>query len=155
MKQQPQKRHPGLQPLSRDHHHGLLLSWKIRAGLKKEVSIQRIKKYCDFLYHEALIDHFNIEEIHVFPLLDPEDKLIKRALAEHRKLKRLFTQKQFDMRTIVAIEETLEKHIRFEERVLFNKIQELDCGQQLLELESLHPSTLVSIVETWEDKFWE
>ncbi|CDF79955.1 hypothetical protein BN863_22430 [Formosa agariphila KMM 3901] len=31
----PLKRHKSLQPLSRDHHHGLLLAWKIRADLRK------------------------------------------------------------------------------------------------------------------------
>jgi len=32
-------------------------------------------------------------------------------------------KKQPDMKTIVTIEEEIEKHIRFEERILFNKIQ--------------------------------
>ena len=37
MTTKPLKRHAGLVELSRDHHHGLLLSWKIRQGLKKEI----------------------------------------------------------------------------------------------------------------------
>lgn len=41
---QPIKRHPSLQPLSREHHYGLLLSWKIREGFKREVPPERIKK---------------------------------------------------------------------------------------------------------------
>ncbi|WP_241739476.1 hypothetical protein [Aestuariibaculum marinum] len=31
----PLKRHKALQPLSREHHYGLLLTWKIRTGFKK------------------------------------------------------------------------------------------------------------------------
>jgi len=30
---QPIKRHVALQPVSREHHYGLLLSWKIRDSL--------------------------------------------------------------------------------------------------------------------------
>lgn len=151
----PIKRHKGLQSLSHEHHQGLLLSWKIRAGLKKEVSLDRIKKYCNFFFKEELIHHFNIEELHIFTLLEPSDELIKRALAEHRKLKELFMQKQTDIKTIKAIEEELEKHIRFEERILFNKIQEVASEKQLLRIQELHSSTTNSNIESWSDNFWE
>lgn len=151
----PIKRHKGLQPLSREHHRGLLLSWKIRSGLKKEVSIERIKSYCDFFFKEELIHHFNTEELHIFTLLESDDELVKKALADHRKLKRLFMQKQADMKTIVAIEEELEKHIRFEERVLFNKIQEEASEKQLSRIQELHNANIGCDIDKWEDKFWE
>lgn len=151
----PIKRHKALKPLSRDHHHGLLLSWKIRTGIKKEVEIERIKKYCDFFFEEELIPHFNIEEQYIFTLLDANDKLVKRALSEHRKLKRLFTKEQFDVKNIVAIEELLEKHIRFEERVLFNKIQEQATEKELEVVEKLHQPNNNDNLEKWLDKFWE
>ena len=38
MHPKPQKRHKALQPLSREHHHGLLLSWKIRTGFSKDIA---------------------------------------------------------------------------------------------------------------------
>lgn len=151
----PIKRHKGSQPLSRERHQGLLLSWKIRTGIKKEISIERIKKYCDFFFKEELIHHFNIEELHIFTLLDSDDKLIKRALAEHRKLTRLFMQKKPDMKTLIAIEEKPEKHIRFEERVLFNKIQEEASAKQLLKIQKLHNTDVGCNIDTWNDKFWE
>jgi iron-sulfur cluster repair protein YtfE (RIC family) len=151
----PIKRHQALKPLSREHHEGLLLSWKIRTGLKKEISIERIKSYCDFFFKEDLIHHFNMEELHVFPILEADDELVKRALADHRKLKRLFMKKQPDMKSIVAIEEELEAHIRFEERVLFNKIQEVASERELLKIEKLHNKNSGGNIESWEDKFWE
>jgi len=151
----PIKRHKGLQPLSHEHHQGLLLSWKIRAGLKKEVSLDRIKRYCDFFFKEELIHHFNIEETHIFTLLKPNDELVKRALADHRKLKRLFLKNQSDMKIIIAIEEELEKHIRFEERILFNKVQEEASERQLLKIQELHNAPTVSNIEKWSDNFWE
>ena len=41
----PIKRSEFLKPISREHHHGLLLCWKIRAGLKKGIEPERIKLY--------------------------------------------------------------------------------------------------------------
>ncbi len=41
----PQKRHIALQPLSREHHQGLLLSWKIRKGLSRKIEFDRIQNY--------------------------------------------------------------------------------------------------------------
>ncbi len=40
----PIKRSVALKPLSREHHHGLLLSWKIREGFNRNVEIERIKR---------------------------------------------------------------------------------------------------------------
>jgi len=40
----PIKRNEALKPLSRDHHHGLLLCWKIRQGIKLNIEPERIKK---------------------------------------------------------------------------------------------------------------
>lgn len=151
----PIKRHKGLQPLSREHHQGLLLSWKIRTGLKKEVSTDRIIKYCDFFIKEELIQHFNLEELHIFTVLEPDDELVKRALADHLKLKKLFMQKQPDIKTILSIEEEIEKHIRFEERILFNKIQEVATEKRLLKILELHSSNKRSDIDSWNDKFWE
>jgi len=90
----PLKRHVGLQPLSREHHHGLLLCWKIRTGLKKGIEEERIKKYADWFFKHHLLPHFEAEEKYVFPILDAEDSRIKKALAQHRRLKRLFVSKR-------------------------------------------------------------
>lgn len=151
----PIKRHKALKPLSRVHHQGLLLSWKIRTGLKKGISIERIKNYCDFFFKEELIHHFNIEELRIFTLLESDDELIKKALVDHRKLKRLFLQKLPEMKTIVSIEKELEKHIRFEERILFNKIQEEASKKQLQRIQELHNLSTNYDIDSWNDKFWE
>lgn len=149
------KKQPLLKPLSRAHHQGLLLSWKIRSGFKKEVSIERIKKYCDFYFEQELIHHFKIEELHIFPLLSADDELVKKALTDHRKLKRCFLKKEADMKSLVAIEEELEKHIRFEKRILFNKILAVASEKELLNLEKIYNSMIPYDLENWEDKFWE
>ena len=58
MKTKPIKRNKALQVVSREHHHGLLLCWKIRTGFSKGISEQLIKKYADGLYTTDMIPHF-------------------------------------------------------------------------------------------------
>ncbi|NCO64686.1 MAG: hemerythrin domain-containing protein [Flavobacteriales bacterium] len=142
-----------LKPLSRDHHHGLLLCWKIHQGIKKNVEPERIKNYLDWFWKSYLQPHFEVEEVLIFPILEKENKLVKQALAEHRRLKRLFETKEDLHKTINLIEEELESHIRFEERVLFNKIQEVASSEQLLQIE-LDAADKV-FHENVSDPFWE
>src|SRR5690606_3210653 len=60
----PIKRHKALQGVSREHHHGLLLCWKIRTGLAKNISPDRIKTYVDWFFDVYLRPHFELEENH-------------------------------------------------------------------------------------------
>ena len=69
----PIKRHNALQGVSREHHHGLLLCWKIRTGLSKNIPLERIKVYVDWFYTNYLVPHFELEETYmVKSLLDDE-----------------------------------------------------------------------------------
>lgn len=152
MHPKPQKRHKALQPLSREHHHGLLLSWKIRVGFSKDIDPKRIRTYADWFYKNHLIPHFEIEENHIFPILEDENELVKRALAEHRRLKRLFEEREDDTKTLHRIEEELEQHIRFEERVLFPEIQNLATEDEFLHIERSHQPE--KFVDNENDPFW-
>jgi len=148
----PLKRHLSLQSLSREHHFGLLLCWKIRTGFQKSVEVNRIKAYSDWFFQTHLIPHFDKEEKLWFPLLGNSHQLIKKALTDHRRLARLFNDTAQAEKSLSLIEEELEAHIRFEERVLFEEIQKtvpestlLQAMKQLEEKESL---------EDWHDPFW-
>jgi len=135
----PLKRHVSLQPLSRDHHHGLLLCWKIRSGLSNGVALDKIKSYVSIFFEEHLAPHFELEEQHVFPVLGDElHPMVKRALREHRKLKRLLTITDDLERRLNQFEELLATHIRFEERVMFAELQTVATPEQLLEIERRH-----------------
>lgn len=83
--------------------------------------------------------HFEIEEQFVFPILGNENELVKQALAEHRKLKRLFENKEDLRKSISLIEEELEMHIRFEERVLFHEIQVRATRKEIKKIALTHP----------------
>ena len=150
----PIKRHEALKSLSREHHHGLLLCWKIRQGIRKKVELSRIKAYTDWFKTHYLYPHFKAEEQYIFPVLGDENELVKRALKEHRRLKRLFAQNTDVAIALNSIEEELDKHIRFEERVLFNEIQEVASAEQLLEIEKHHNGIQFSD-DDWPDHFWE
>lgn len=150
----PIKRHDALKPLSREHHHGLLLCWKIRQGVRKEVEVSRIKAYTEWFKIHYLDPHFEAEEQYIFPVLGNDNKLVKRALKEHRRLKRLFSQNTDIEIALNNIEEELDSHIRFEERILFNEIQEVASAKQLADIEKHHNGIQFSD-DHWQDHFWE
>ncbi|MBR9853450.1 MAG: hemerythrin domain-containing protein [Algicola sp.] len=148
----PIKRHSALQGVSREHHHGLLLSWKIRTGLSKNISPERIKKYMDWFFQNYLIPHFELEETYIFPIIGNDHPWIKKALKDHKELTELFTSPIADVSTLGQVEEKLEQHIRFEERQLFNHIQEVANDVQLDLIEKKHHNE--KFKDNTHDPFW-
>ena len=51
--------------------------------------------------------------------------------------------------------DTLDAHIRFEERSLFNHIQEKLSDEELIELLSNHHHAACDIDGSWNDQFWK
>ena len=149
----PLKRVKELQPLSREHHHGLLLCWKIRTGFSRKIAPERIKRYTDWFYTTYLLPHFELEEEHVFSILKSDNELVKKALSEHRRLRRLFNQGISIEKNLGLIEEELEAHIRFEERVLFPEVQKVASREQLVKIAEIHHED--EFVENEKDVFWK
>lgn len=151
-KNKPIERHPALRPLSRDHHHALLLVWKIRKGLANKTATDRIDKYSTWFFHQYIVPHLEIEEQHVYTLPDIEYELIKRAQNEHLQLRKLFTLPDKSADDLHQLAALLDAHIRFEERVLFNIIQQ---QTPMTIMESLLPETLdETFIENEADPFW-
>ena len=150
----PLKRHPALKPLSKDHHHGLLLCWKIREGRKKQISDERIKAYTDYFFKSQLVPHFQFEEEELFVLLGDDHPMIKRAKREHILLENLFNEKTNIERSLSEIEKQLEKHIRFEERVLFSEIQQETPEEKLEALKEREDELQTPNPDDWDDRFW-
>lgn len=75
------------------------------------------------VFEHHIHPHFEMEETHLFPILGNSSPLIKKARAQHQRLRRLFNDINDIEKSLSLIEEELERHIRFEERVLFNEIQ--------------------------------
>ena len=142
-----------MQPLSRDHHAGLLLCFKIREGFKYNIDPSRIKAYVNWSWEQELAPHFELEEQYAFPVLGEDHPLIKQALKEHQELQYLFDSNTDLSEKLKQIESRLKQHIRFEERVLFNEIQRQATPEQLAKIEAAHSGP--SSCELWHDKFWE
>ncbi|HET8827762.1 MAG TPA: hemerythrin domain-containing protein [Pelobium sp.] len=153
IKEKPIKRSEKLKPLSREHHHALLLCWKIKNGFAKGASAERIKKYADWFFENHLIPHFTVEEQYVFTVLGDEHPLIKQAKSDHERLKMLFTKPDDLEITLRQIEETLQNHVRFEERTVFNEIQKYATEAQLSDIEMFHVEG--KFVDKTDDPFWE
>lgn len=68
----PLERHPLLRPLSREHHEGLLLCWRIRRDLVARTDLEQVFEECRAFFHSDLLPHFAVEEEVVFPVLGSE-----------------------------------------------------------------------------------
>ncbi len=154
----PIKRHQAIVSFSKDHHFGLLLVWKIRQGLEKAVNAERISKYVVYFFKEDLQRHFKDEEQLLFCKLPVDDALRKRAEEEHQSIYDLVTaidENKNDANLLNQLENELEKHIRFEERELFNHLQTKITPAGLELIEKRISNNGKTIDEKWEDVFWE
>ncbi len=125
------KRHPSLQPLSREHHRALLC-WR---ELDKQLSSHRgavLRSAAAALQHywmSRFSSHMAEEEQLLLDLLSGD--LRSRLLAEHDTLRSLFcsVDDQLGSGGPVALDDlaslaaTLRAHIRWEERILFPHLQ--------------------------------
>lgn len=159
MKQhKPIKRHEALVSFSKDHHFGLLLVWKIRQGIKNAISPSRISDYILYCFQEDLQHHFKEEEQLMFCRLPADDTLRQRAEKEHAGIydliKRIGGYKE-NLLWLQKFADILENHIRFEERALFNYLQEKLLPEEL-EIVSTYEGTPAGDLDaSWGDRFWE
>lgn len=135
------------------HHKTLFFCWNIRAGIDKGVEMQRMVDYVNWYGKNILFKKFEIEENHLFALLDEEHYLVKRALKEHRRLKRLFKiDVKNPMKSLIYIEEELDLHIRFEEKQMFPEFEK-NSTQPKLKVIKEHFNLLLTNSD-WKDQFW-
>lgn len=153
MSKTPIKRSNFLKPLSREHHHGLLLCWKIKTGFSKNIEVERIKSYTDWFFNTNLKTHFKLEEEIAFPVLGNNHPLVERAISEHKRLRELFSEKIKIKESLLAIENELEQHIRFEERILFNEIEQLVTTEIMESINQIHNNEIIK--DDWKDEFWK
>ena len=136
------KRHDALAPLSREHHGALILAQLLKnittvyTGLPADVIGKAA--YAIRFYNEELVKHFKEEEDIVIATITGMDvtldTLAIEIIAEHKELQTLFTTIN-DVSDLSAhlekIGNTLEQHIRKEERIFFPLVQQL-CNQAQL-----------------------
>lgn len=149
------RRYPeGLREVSEEHYEALFFGWKIAEGLRNGVAVERLKAYADWFMRVYLKPHLEFERTTVFPILGLNNVRVKRALANHRRLKRLFYADKNIYRSLNRIEDEIGRFVRFEERVIFKQIQEKATPEELNRIKTLHKA-LGTIEEKWGDEFWK
>lgn len=134
------------------HHNTLFFCINIRAGIDRMIDIDRILAYVDWYGKTILFPQMEIEEQQLFSLLNEEHYLLKRALKEHRRLRRLFKIGKAPMKNLICLEEELECHIRFEEKNLYAEFQQ-NSTQKILKTIKEAFNKLPSNHD-WKDQFW-
>ena len=143
----PIKRHKALQPLSRDHQHGLILAQQLKTGAPQYRGMpsgpEDKKEYTLSFYRNNLQRHFQAEEKILFPFVEGRneelDKMILELISEHRELERLIKDLTKIEQLEKKLDETgflLERHIRKEERELFPAIEKILAPNEFVELET-------------------
>jgi hemerythrin-like domain-containing protein len=150
------KRHLALQDYSREHHDELLLVWKIREGLKKNIAPKRIIDYTIHHCNDATLLHMAQEEKYILNKLSEQDADVIKIMNEHTAIKKLvkqFSLKSVDKNSLLfEFANLLEKHIRFEERTFFPKLQNTLPDDII---KSMQPLEIKEKEDTkWEDAFW-
>ena len=142
--------------LSREHHEGLLFSWKIKEGIKKGICFCRLNKYAAFFWTHHLQKHFKQEEDLLFCLLD--NMLTQRGWDEHKLIKEGFWRIQNDLlRTneeYLDFAELLISHIRFEERELFPYLEKELPAVTLIKVGEILAGNHETFKEDYNDEFW-
>jgi len=149
----PIKRHLALQEFSRDHHHALLLCWKIKEGFSRGISADRINTYVNWFYKKHIIEHFKMVEEYMFTVLDSNHKHIIRAMQEHKLLLELFTNTSQIESSLKKLQTELKNHVRFEEQILFNEIQNKATKEELDLIAKYHHAE--KFKDNLNDVFWK
>ncbi len=139
------QRHPVLQKLSEDHHHGLVQCRHLKAAERDRVA-GRVRSFLS-AWRSEIAGHFVEEEGALLPAvcppLSPDEPVIATVLAQHLELRRLVSdlqeaQAQADLDACLTLAHRLgtllEEHIRLEEQQLFERIQSALTPDDLADL---------------------
>lgn len=159
MKTSPIRRNKNIVTLSHDHHAGLLFCWKLRQGLKKQVDPARMLSYVHYFWQQHLRPHFREEEAFLFIL--PEDPGIVRAKDEHHRIRVLVDailagsgSSGHALQLLPLLANTVDNHIRFEERDLFPRLEK-ELSEKQLESIGHHINEKPHLPDDWRDDFWK
>ena len=135
-------RDPSLIPLSHQHQHGLALTVLIDRGLKADPSREKAKELSQkvaVMAEAELFGHFSVEEEILFPavrgVLDSSG-VLDELIAQHREMEKLIERiagagNPERIPLLQEFGELLSRHIRTEERQLFQEIQAKVAAEEL------------------------
>lgn len=134
----PLHRHPSLQPLSRHHHHALVMAQKLIKVSDDNVDtvMEDLLKF----WKSHGDEHFRQEEGILLPTFakyaDVNRPEVIQMLLEHVQIRsQIFSltgsREKPATKALSILGEQLQAHVRFEERVLFPLIQEIVPEEEL------------------------
>ncbi len=121
------KRHRSLAPLSRDHHHALVLAQRLRRAGPEDVAGAAEALLDHWTTEERL--HFRLEEEVLLPAYaaygDPEHPAVIRTLLDHVRIRRDVERLAAgaDLELLHELGGRLADHVRLEENELFPLIE--------------------------------
>jgi iron-sulfur cluster repair protein YtfE (RIC family) len=140
------KRHKSLIFISHDHYHGLQLAQLIKKNSPKFKNLpndlEGKKNYTITFYENDLLHHFYLEENIILPAVKGRnkeiDKLFEEMIVEHKNIERAVESLKENTDIEDKLNEIglmLQDHIRKEEKILFEKIQDELSEDELQKLE--------------------
>ena len=155
------KRDAGLQPISRQHHDALMACLIIEKGVRKQTDLKILQDFTRKVWDNDLSRHFTLEENYLVPQLRQRKfpEYIIRSLLRDHELLRVLSQRILNggasYQGFLTFSTLLEQHVRFEERLVFEKAQELIPESELQEVGAHFPSNVDAICKNYPNKFWE
>jgi hemerythrin-like domain-containing protein len=159
-------RDPSLHPLSHQHQHGLALSVLIDRGLKADSSEKVADGLADKVaatWEVELQSHFRVEEEVLFPAVEPflESKaIVADLIGQHREMEELIgriaaASGAARVELLTEFGQLLSRHIRTEERQLFEEIQARLSQEQMASLGQRIDETVQRICPATGKLPWE
>lgn len=153
------KRHPAIQPLSRQHHTLLLAVLLLKKGMAKNASLAIMVLFVNEVWKDVMLFHTQQEEDVLIPAFQEgavmEDHQI--IMADHKALEQLYQQLNTEGASYKVLQDfvsLLEKHIRFEERHYFPKLEALANTNTWEQLSNKIIDTPNSCLQ-FSPRFWE
>ncbi len=157
------KRDKNLETLSWEHHNGLVAAFRLKRGLKKkDVDISLLRQYTLDVWNDELEHHFRQEEeVLVEPLRSEKAgrELLDRMLSDHERFRELITvidtEKDGVAESIAEFADLLERHVRFEERQLFEWLQDNTSADQLAAIGKFLHEQHRPVDKCYTPEFWK
>lgn len=158
--QKVMKRNIHLQPLSRQHHNGLLAVLLLNKGVAKNADVTAMQAFVNYFFFNDLEQHFMLEEKHLLPIMQQYPALAEyaaRITDEHGLLQQLKEDINQLPTTanINAFADLLEQHIRFEERYAFPESEKYFTAEEFNQLGEALGHQDDKNCMSYPVKFWE
>jgi iron-sulfur cluster repair protein YtfE (RIC family) len=156
----PLKRTEELQPLSRQHHNGLLFCLLLQKGIRKNADPEVMRDFVQHFWYKDLQHHFQLEEQYLDPLKNRYHQLVEpleQMIREHYDLKSVINEISLNPthQSIDELRRKLDDHVRFEERQLFPLIEESISPQELQKIGKILEKENDANCMNYSIKFWE